>query len=150
MGRNYVAWATVRGTAQHGFRLHRHGMLYGPELGDTATFGRSLTFWPSFFQHFVYNELGVKAYAAERFTYRPGGAGGASEEINIQIAGMGGPGGHLVRNTDWKSWFKKHVHADGAPGFFHTPTTHEADAAGIALYLACVLLPRAQRIRLRA
>lgn len=144
-GRKYVAWAVVVGLPSTGFRLYRHGLIYAPEMGDTWSFGRSLRFWESFFHMFMTRDLRVDAWVVERFKNQAGraGLGAASEEINLQIPAMSGPAARLVRNTDWKAWFKRYVHPEGAPAYFATPTPHEADAAGLALYLGSVLLPRA-------
>jgi hypothetical protein len=149
-GGNYVAWAVLRGSLDRGFLLYRHGLLMTPNLGDNSIFGTSLGFWASFFEWFVLKDLRPTAWAVERFTYRPGSQGGAAEDVNLQIPGMNGPGAFLVRNTDWKTWFHNNVRskeAGGTQSFFHTPTQHEADACGIALYLGSVLLPRVQRFR---
>lgn len=143
MGRNYVAWAVLRGTREDGFSLHRHGVLYPPDLGSTFQFGHSLRYWEWLFDVFVTYDLNPSACAAERFTYRPGGQGGASEDVNLRLPGMYAPLMHMVRNTDWKTWFHRYVCADGTLSFFGTPTQHEADAAGIAMYLGGVILPRA-------
>jgi hypothetical protein len=144
MGRDYIAWSLLDGTKDDGFSLARHGIIYPPDHGDTQTFGSSLRFWEAFFEVFVRFDLEANACAAERFTYRPGGAGAAAEDINLRLPGMASTFTHLVRNTDWKSWFNRHVCADGTHAFFNTPTEHEADASGIALYLGCVILPRAK------
>lgn len=149
MGRKYIAWAVVRGTYTTGFTLYRHGLLYPPDIGDTSTFGTSLPFWTGFFWTFVSRDLKPVAFGVERFVYRPGGQGSGSEDINLRIPGMVGPNAHLIRNTEWKSWFKRNVDADGSAHFFGTPTDHEADAAGIALYTASVLLPRGKRFRVK-
>ena len=103
MGRNYVAWAVVRGDFDRGFYLYRHGLLYPPDLGPTKTFGQSLRLWEWFFWMFVEHDLMPSALAAERFTYRPGGQGGGAEDINLRLPAMAGPSTFLVRNTDWKS-----------------------------------------------
>jgi hypothetical protein len=149
-GRNYVAWAVLRGSPEDGFVLHRHGLLFPPDLGETSIYGTSLLLWAFFFEWFVLNDIRPTAWAVERFTYRPGSEGASSEDINIRLPGMTGPGAFLVRNTDWKSWFHDNVKAKedgGTHSFFHTPTPHEADAAGMALYLGSVLLPRVERFR---
>jgi hypothetical protein len=143
MGRNYVAWATVRGTFNSGFHLHRHGFLFPPELGSTYEFGSTLNKWSNIFSWFVVKDLNADAWAAERFVYRPGGQGSGAEDICLRLGAMGVPSdGHMVRNTDWKSWFKRSVSPNGTQAFFCTPTEHEADAAGIALYLGSIILPR--------
>lgn len=144
MGRNYVAWATVEGDPTNGYMVDRHGIIYPPDLGDTSSFGRSLSLWAGFFQIFLQQDLKPSAWAIERFVKMKGGAGAAAEDINLRIPGMTGPNGYLVRNVDWKVWFKKHVHPEGAPAYFRMPTEHEADAAGLAYYLASVILPRAR------
>lgn len=149
-GRNYVAWAVLRGSTDVGFMLHRHGTLMLPDIGDTASFGRSLKFWEMFFEWFLLKDLRPTAWAVERFTYRPGSQGQGAEDINLRLPGMSGPGVFLVRNTDWKSWFHRTVKEEGTQSFFRTPTPHEADAAGIALYLGSVLLPRTQRFQSEA
>ena len=150
MGRNYVAWAVLRGSYDCGFSLYRHGIATTPDLGETEVFGTSLVHWQFFFEWFVLKDLRPTAWAIERFTYRPGSQGSSSEDINLQIPAMNGPGAFLVRNTEWKNWFHstvKEKEDGGTHSFFHTPTPHEADAAGIALYLGSVLLPRVQRFR---
>ena len=139
MGRNYIAWAVVRGTFDTGFELHRHGLLYPPDLGSTKHFGVSLGYWSSFFRMFVTEDLQTSVYGVERFVYRPGSQGAAAEDINLRITGMTGVGCSLIRNVEWKSWFKRHVDAEGSQHYFRLPTGHEADAAGIALYTASVL-----------
>ncbi len=144
-GRNYVAWAVLRGSVDSGFSLYRHGLLLLPDLGPIGEFGRSLSFWRSFFEWFVLKDLRPTAWAIERFNYRPGSQGQGSEDINLHIPAMLGPGVFLVRNTEWKMWFHNNVRSKetgGSHSFFRTPTPHEADAAGIALYLGSVLLPR--------
>lgn len=141
-GRNYVAFAVIEGNAIEGFELYRHGFIYPPDLGATADFGSSLQFWDGFFNVFLRNDLEVKAFAVERFIKMMGSAGSAAEDVNLRVSRMVGPDGFLVRNVDWKSWMKRNVHPDGAEAVFKTPTPHEADAAGIALYLGSVLLPR--------
>jgi hypothetical protein len=144
MGRNYVAWAVVRGSFDHGFSLYRHGLLYPPALGSTKAFGQSLKMWEWFFWMFIEKDLMPLATATERFTYRRGGGGQGAEDINLRLPAMTGPSSFLVRNVEWKSWFHKQVHAKkdgGARAYFGTPTDHEADAAGIALYLGTVILP---------
>lgn len=142
MGRNYIAWAVVEGNEVDGWSLVRHGTLYPPDLGDTANYGQCLRFFSWFFEWFVINDMDVDYYGAERFIKMKGGAGTASEDINMYLGQMVLPHSRNVRNTDWKSWFKRHVHPDGAPAFFSTPTSHEADASGIALYTAQVLVGR--------
>jgi hypothetical protein len=144
MGRNYVAWALIEGNQQDGYIVERHGMMYPPEIGDTFSFGRGLTLWSGFFLTFLREDLQADAAAAERFVKMKGGAGASAEDINLRIAGMVSPGTWLVRNVDWKTWFKRNVHPEGAPAFFSMPTEHEADAAGIAFYLASVVLPRSR------
>jgi len=145
MGRNYVAWAVVRGSLDQGFQLHRHGLLYPPDLGSTKNFGHTLTYWSHFFWMFLTLDLKPHGYGVERFVYRPGGQGAGAEDINLRLAGMMSPAGFLVRNTDWKTWFKRNVDSEGSLHYFRTPTEHEADAAGIALYTASVLWGRRVR-----
>lgn len=144
-GRNYVSWAVIRGNVHKGFRLKRHGFIYPPDIGSTANFGSSLRLWASFFEVFLRKDLKPDAFAVERFIKMQGSAGSAAEDVNLRVAHMVAPDGYLVRNVDWKSWMKRHIHPDGAPAVFKTPTPHEADAAGIALYLGAVLLPRVQQ-----
>jgi hypothetical protein len=141
-GRSYTAFAVIRGNVSQGFKLYRHGFIYPPDLGSTANFGSSLLLWDAFFENFLRNDLKVDAFAVERFIKMQGSAGSAAEDVNLRVGRMVRPGGFLVRNVDWKSWMKRHIHEDGAPAVFRTPTPHEADAAGIALYLGSVLLPR--------
>jgi len=144
MGRKYIAWAVLRGSVERGFLLHRHGLLYPPDLGSTKLFGASLRMWESFFWTFVYRDLKPTAMAAERFTYRPGGQGASAEDINLRLPAMAGPNTFYFRNTEWKNWLHRNVcpkDQGGALSFFGTPTPHEADAAGIALYLGSVVLP---------
>jgi hypothetical protein len=141
-GRNYIAWAVIRGNTKLGFRLYRHGFIYPPDLGSTAAFGSSLLFWDGFFETFLRGDLRPDAFAVERFIKMQGSAGSAAEDVNLRVARMVRPDGFLVRNVDWKSWMKKKIHPEGAPAVFKTPTPHEADAAGIALYLGSVILPR--------
>lgn len=142
MGRNYVAWAVLRGNDDSGYCLHRHGTIRMPDVGDTLHFAQSVRWWAHFIEWFIMRDVQPIAWAVERFTYRPGSQGQASEEINLHIAGlMPGAGAFAVRNTDWKRWFFANV-AESTQAFFRTPTEHEADAAGIAMYLGCVLLPR--------
>jgi len=69
-----------------------------------------------------------------------------SEDINLQLAGLAGPNAFFVRNTDWKRWFKTNIDQRGAPEYFGLSSDHEGDAAGIAYYLAGVLLPREREI----
>ena len=138
-GRKYIAWALICGNADTGFELERHGLLYPPDLGDTKSFGMSLRLWDSFFWAFVRGDLQPMAMGIERFTYRPGGTGGGSEDINLRLPAMMGHSSYLIRNTEWKSWFKRNVHKEGSEEYFGLPTPHEADAAGIALYTASVL-----------
>lgn len=145
-GRNYISWAVIKGTIGSGFKLKRHGFMYPPGLGGTTSFGSSLRLWGGFFEHFLRKDLKVDAYAVERFIKMQGSAGSAAEDVNLRVAHMTGPDGFLVRNVDWKSWMKRHIHPDGAPAVFKTPTPHEADAAGIALYLGAVLLPRQRNL----
>lgn len=150
VGCNYVAWAVLRGSVNSGFSLYRHGLLTTPDLGETEVFGTSLGHWHHFFEWFVLKDVRPTAWAVERFTYRPGSQGSSSEDINIQIPAMTGPGAFLVRNTEWKTYFHNNVLSKengGTQGFFHTPTPHEADACGIALYLGSVLLPRCVEVR---
>ena len=95
----------------------------------------------------------------ERFTYRPGSAGGGSEDVNRIVAcveSAGGPKVWSLRNTDWKSWLSRHVARQGfknvfadkhekqgakvtAQDVFMTSTPHEADGFGIGLFTACAL-----------
>lgn len=151
-GRSYIAWAVIQGNLESGFSLYRHGFIYPPDLGSTAHFGSSLLLWDGFFENFLVNDLQPDAFAVERFIKMQGSAGSAAEDVNLRVARMVRPNGFLVRNVDWKSWMKKKIHPDGAPGVFRTPTPHEADAAGIALYLGSVILPRlaAQRNLIQA
>ena len=144
MGRNYVAFALIAGNQHDGYCVERHGMMYPPEIGDTFNFGRGLTLWSGFFQTFVRDDLQADASAVERFVKMKGGMGASAEDINLRVAHMAGPGVWLVRNVDWKAWFKRAVHPEGAPAFFSMPTEHECDAAGIAYYLASVVLPRSR------
>lgn len=141
-GRQYIAWAVIRGTPESGWKLYRHGFIYPPELGNTASFGSGLLLWGGFFDHFVKKDLCANYCATERFIKMQGAAGSGAEDINLRVSQMARPGMSFVRNVDWKSWFKRTIHKDGAPAVFKTPTEHEADAAGIALYLGSVLLPR--------
>lgn len=141
-GRSYIAWAVVRGTVEDGFKLYRHGFIYPPDIGATGNFGSSLLLWDGFFDQFLRGDLKVDAFAVERFVKMMGSAGSSSEDVNLRVARMVRPNGFLVRNVDWKSWMKRYGHPDGAPALFKTPTPHEADAAGIAMYLGSVLLPR--------
>lgn len=137
MGRKYVAYAVLEYSDDVGYEVVRHGLMFPPDIGGTADFGRSLKQWENEFQMFVRHDLEVSLYGVERFTYRPGSQGQSSEEINLRIVGMQGPGSSNIRNTDWKSWFKREVHSGGAEEFFSFPTPHECDAAGIGLYTAC-------------
>ena len=146
LGRKYQAWAVVRGSDKRGFSLFRHGLLYPPDLGNTSPFGSSLPSWSTFFQTFINHDLKPHAMGVERFVYRPGGQGAGAEDINLRIPAMVGPSTFLIRNVEWKSYFKRHVWADGPEAYFGTPTPHEADAAGIALYTASVLFPRQKRL----
>ena len=146
MGRNYVAWAVVRGSFTAGFSLYRHGLIYDQPIGDTLNFGGSLNAWRGFLDVFKALDLKPTACAAERFVYRPGSQGQSAEEINLRLSAMKDENTFLVRNTDWKSWFKRSVNKNGSLAHFRTPTEHEADAAGIALYLGSVVLPKAGRI----
>jgi hypothetical protein len=138
-GRDYVAWASVVGDLETGFSLERHGILYPPTLGNTKHFGGSLHFWSCAFGIFLREDLQPSIYGIERFVYTPGGKGGGSEDINLRLPGMWGVGAHYVRNTDWKSWFKRNVDKEGAQHHFRLGTPHESDSAGIATYTACVL-----------
>ena len=145
-GRNYVAWAVVRGTYDDGFSLYRHGMIELGDIGTTATFGSSLGLWGWFFELFVRRDLRPCAVGIERFTYRPGSTGQISEEVSLHIGRILGPGVYAVRNTDWKGWAKRNLGVtELLSEYFHTPSEHEADAAGIALYTASVVLPRQQK-----
>lgn len=139
-GRSYTAWAVLRGTARDGFELYRHGLLFPPDIGATKTFGRSLPYWGSFFQVFIEFDLKPHIIGIERFVYRPGGQGQGAEDINLRIPAMIDPRTYLVRNTDWKRYFTKYVCSEGTLPYFGTPTPHEADAAGIAMYLAGMLI----------
>lgn len=141
MGRQYIAWATLV-SVNDAWELERHGILYPPDMGTTAMFGNNLGLFRSFFQHFVQHDLEVGVYAAERFIKMMGNAGNASEDVNLLLGQMQGTSSHFVRNVDWKTWFKKKVHAEGAPAFFCLPTDHEGDAAGIGMYLGSVIMPR--------
>jgi hypothetical protein len=145
MGRQYIAWSTLVPTNSGGWEVERHGILYPPLMGNTEYFGSSLDLFRSFFQHFLTHDLDVAAYASERFIKMMGSAGSAAEDVNLLLGQMTGPNQHMVRNVDWKRWFKAKVHPDGAPAFFATPTEHEADASGIGLYLGAVLLPRRKK-----
>ena len=152
VGRNYIAWAVLRGSVNSGFSLYRHGLLTTQDLGETEVFGTSLGHWHHFFEWFVLKDIRPTAWAVERFTYRPGSQGSSSEDINLQIPAMTGPGAFLVRNTEWKTYFHSNVlskEEGGTHRFFGTPTSHEADACGIALYLGAVLLPRCVEVRLK-
>ena len=143
MGSKYVAWSVLRYSAEFGWEPDRHGIIYPPSIGDTFDFGNNLGLWNTFFCHFVKEDLNVDAYGVERFTYRPGSQGQSSEAINLQLPGMRGLNSFLIRNTEWKSWFKRTVSKDGAEAFYGMSTPHECDASGIALYTGSVLLPKA-------
>lgn len=137
-GRKYIAWAVVTEYNQGEWSLSRHGLIYPPPLGNTKSFGHTTRMWSYMFDVFMEYDLDVSAFGIERFVYTPGGRGSGSEDINLRLPGMSRVGSHLIRNVDWKVWFKKNVNSEGAYEHFGTPTPHEADAAGIALYTACV------------
>ena len=128
-----------------GFKLHRHGIIYPPETHDTVNFGRHMHFYSAFVTWFLKTDIRASAVGIERFEYRPG-AGKYSEGVNLHVSALraGWPTAYLVRPREWKTWFQRYVHKEGAQAFFGTPTPHEADAGGIALYLGCILLPRVQ------
>ncbi len=144
MGRKYVAFSVLEYTEELGYTPVRHGLIFPPDIGDTDNFGYSLKQWEYEFQNFVENDLEVSLYGIERFTYRPGSQGQSAEEINLRIVGMQGTGSVNIRNTEWKSWFKRNVCADGAEAFYGFSTPHECDAAGIGLYTA---VKRSQRVK---
>jgi hypothetical protein len=102
-------------------------------------------FYSAFVTYFLKTDVRTNAVGIERFEYRPG-SGRHSEGVNLHVSALrsGWPTAFLVRPRDWKTWFHNHVHSAGTQAFFGTPTAHEADAGGIALYLGCILLPRVQ------
>jgi hypothetical protein len=141
MGRQYLAWAVVRGNQTDGFQLYRHGFLFPPT--DVKPFGSYLPLYSWFSQAFIQKDLMVSMIVAERFTYRPGSTGQGAEDINLLLGGLllADVRVNLVRNTDWKSWFKRSFSKESQE-YFQTPTPHEGDAAGLALYGASVLWSR--------
>lgn len=133
-GRKYIAWALLEGVDN--LTVTRHGMLFPPSLGPTADFGQSIKPWNDLVWAFLTFDLKPDVIGIERFVYTPGGKGAGAEEINLRIPAILGPEARLVRNVDWKSWFKRSVNADGAHDHFKLHTPHESDAAGIAMYVA--------------
>jgi hypothetical protein len=61
---------------------------------------------------------------------------------------MAVPGTYLIRNVEWKSWLKRSISPKGSD-IFGAPTPHENDACGVALFTACVLIPRHKRNRVK-
>jgi hypothetical protein len=153
-GRDYFAWATLklrRRVARmasnkrqreinnpRSWILDRSGFIFLPKLGKDEWFGTQLPLLKSQLETLLLRELKADIVAAERFTYRPGGGGGISEIINLQLGCLAHvwPSIYLVRNAEWKTWLRRTLNRNSDQVFL-TSSQHESDAAGIALYAAC-------------
>ena len=137
MGSKYLAWSIVERRGEELVPVHS-GMLYCPPIGDTKSFGQLFLFRCLFEQFALVDmpAMGVSHWIAERFVHQGMmGHSQSSEEINLRLATMKAviPQMYMVRNTDWKSWFKR-ITTVAADEFFVTPTPHQADSSGIACY----------------
>lgn len=137
MGGKYVAWYVMERQDEE-FVPYAFGTIHCPDIGPTKDFGQLFQF-RCLFETFVFQDLadmGVKHAIAERFVYQGRmGHGQSAEEINLRLATMKSvlPNLYMVRNTDWKTWFRRITGMD-APDFYRTVTPHQGDAGGIALY----------------
>lgn len=137
MGSKYVAWSIIQRQCDN-LVLLNSGMLYCPPIGETKAFGDLFLFRCLFEQLALVDmrEEGVSRWIAERFVHQGmTGHSQSSEEINLRLATMKAaiPSLYMVRNTDWKSWFKRTT-SKTTDEFFLTPTPHQADSTGIACF----------------
>jgi hypothetical protein len=139
MGAKYVAWSVVERTTETELQLIASGMLWAPDIGDTQHYGQLFLFRCLFEQLVEHTEKEHSAvhWIGERFVHQGSiGHGQSSEEINLRLATMKSvmPYMYMVRNTDWKTWFKRNSGDRTTDRVFVVPTPHQADAAGIACY----------------